>query len=271
MRIINIILFLVTLISCTKDNTEGVPSFIKIDSIKLNEEGITSNITDAWVYIDNNKQGIYELPVQFPVLAEGIKEIKIRPGIKVNGIAANRTYYHFYSSYTEDIELVPGEVYNINPTTNYKDNTLFFSEDFQGIGLKIDTTSNSDTDFLIVSENNTNFAYGKLTDSIIDFEIATEEIILPKNGSPVFLELDYKANTEFLIGVYVNEPNLNLVITEEMLWVTTKEEWNKIYVNLTPIMNNYNNAETFKIFIKMERDFNILENTICFDNIKIVY
>ena len=38
-----------------------------------------------------------------------------------------------------------------------------------------------------------------LTDSLITFEIATNELEnLPQAGAPVYLELDYKSKTEFL-------------------------------------------------------------------------
>ena len=45
---------------------------------------ITENITDVWVYIEDNLQGVYEIPVEFPVLEEGIKNIRVKAGIKAN-------------------------------------------------------------------------------------------------------------------------------------------------------------------------------------------
>ncbi|HOV12628.1 MAG TPA: hypothetical protein PLL90_12785, partial [Bacteroidales bacterium] len=74
--------------ACKK--TDLVPSYIHIDKIDLNTtyefDGSNScKITDAWVYIDGDLQGIYELPATFPVLANGQHTIMVRAGIKLNG------------------------------------------------------------------------------------------------------------------------------------------------------------------------------------------
>ena len=65
-------------LSCQKfEGDQTVPAYIRIDaiSIKTNyeEEGApSSNITDAWVYINEEAIGAYELPAVFPVLAKGL-------------------------------------------------------------------------------------------------------------------------------------------------------------------------------------------------------
>ena len=70
--------------SCSKEESDGIPAFINIDSIFLNDN-ITDNITDAWVYVNDNLQGVYELPVKFPILEEGdlsIHHIKLDEDLK---------------------------------------------------------------------------------------------------------------------------------------------------------------------------------------------
>ena len=257
-----------TFVSCKKENL--TPSYIKINDIELNSSS-TEKITDAWVYIENQLQGVYELPAKFPVLETGNKEIRIRAGIKNNGISSSRIFYPFYSSFLKnDLELIAGEEHSINPVVNYLDNITFFNEDFQGVGLEIDTTVNSNVDFEIINDNSQKYAFASLIDSNNIFEIATIEIFdIPKDGSPVFLELDYKSNTEFKTGLYVQESGT--VIDESILWIREKETWSKIYVNLTPVTSNYFDASSFKVYIKMERNFSDSENKIYFDNLKIIY
>ena len=105
---------------------------------------------------------------------------------------------------------------------------------------------------------------------LLIFEISTDELKdLPQAGSPVFLELDYKSNTQFLVGVYVNYPQS--VIQKDLLWINPKQEWNKIYVNLTTTISEGINASSFKVFIGMRRDFDLEKNELYFDNIKVVY
>lgn len=264
-----IIISFIFFFSCSKE--EKIPAYIKINSIELNENHTTEKITDAWVYIENELQGVYELPAKFPVLETGNKEIRIRAGIKNNGIATSRIYYPFYASYIiENFNLIAEKEHTLSPVVNYVEEISFFLEDFEGVGLEIDTTNNSNINFIIINSNGNSYGYAELHDSINNFEIATEELTnLPKNGAPVFLELDYKSNTEFLTGIYINEATI--VIKENLVWVREKDEWNKIYINLTPIISSYTNATSFKLFIKMERNFSILENKIYFDNIKLVY
>ena len=269
MNKITYFLIVLVLFSCQKEETGGIPTYLKIDNITLNEGNTTSNITDAWVYINDQTQGVYELPAKFPVLEEGIQTVRIKAGIKVNGIASSRIANPFYTSYYEDINFTPNETKTITPIVNYLDSIDFFLEDFEGSGLAIDTDSLSFTrDNIDGLDGN----YGKITlrDSMYISEITTFELKnLPQAGADVYLELDYKSNTQFLVGVYVNYPQS--VIQKDLLWINPKEEWNKIYVNLTTTISEGINASSFKIFIGMRRDFELEKNELYFDNLKVVY
>ena len=78
-------------VSCKKENL--TPSYIKINDIELNSSS-TEKITDAWVYIENQLQGVYELPAKFPVLETGNKEIRIRAENTQIHKRAKRTQAH---------------------------------------------------------------------------------------------------------------------------------------------------------------------------------
>ena len=262
------LLLLLTLFACKKENISE-PSYISIESIYL-DSTTTSNITDAWVYIDDNLQGVYELPADFPVLASGVHKLRVKAGIKDNGIASNRIAYPFYSSYIINEQYFDSRTtIEIIPEINYLDSAKFFTEDFDGSGLSLDTDSAS---FFTDETDGIDGEYGKitLTDSMLISEITTYEIDnLPQAGAPVYLELDYKCNTQFLVGVYVNFPGS--VLQKDLLWVNPKEDWNKIYVNLTSTISEGVGAESFKVFIGMKRDFELDTNTLYFDNLKVVY
>ena len=256
--------------SCQKEDTSGIPSYLKIDDIALDEASTTSNITDAWVYLNDQLQGVYELPATFPVLEEEIKNLRIKAGIKANGIATNRIPYPFYTSYFEDITFIQNETQTITPVVSYFDSINYFLEDFEGTGVNIQLTAISDTTLINISDGDNNFGGGVLSDSLFTFEIATDELIdLPQSGAPVFLELDYKSNTQFLVGVYVNYPQS--IVQKDLLWITPKQDWNKIYVNLTSTISEGINASSFKVFIGMKRDFLLEKNELYFDNLKVVY
>ena len=86
------------------DQPEIAPSYIHIENFNFiitnsNQGTNSEKITDAWVYIDDTPAGVYELPANFPVLEEGKHKVRIRAGIKENGISGTRVPYPFYASF----------------------------------------------------------------------------------------------------------------------------------------------------------------------------
>lgn len=266
------ILLIISIISCKKSSDNDIPSYITIGNFTLDGNS-THNITDAWVYIDDNLQGVYEIPANFPLLAQGSHKLRVKAGIKDNGIAGNRIPYPFYSSYIIDEQTFnPETTISITPVVSYLENATLDdkAEDFDGNGLNLETDSAT---FSIDDEIAIDGNYGviTLTDSILLTELTTKEFSdLPQAGAPVYLELDYKCNTQFLVGVYINFPQSS-ILQKDLLWVRPKDEWNKIYINLTSTISEGVGADSFKIFIGMQRDFTMESNTIHLDNLRIVY
>ena len=266
-------ILVITIFSCSKKDND-IPSYVIIDNINLltnpNFGENTENITDIWFYIDDNLQGVYEIPVQFPILETGIQNIRIKAGVKANGISSTRVQYPFYSSYIDTIVLNLDQTKSISPEFTYNSSYQAIIEDFESPGTIIDSTLNSEIDFTIISEDQVNhYAYAKIDTPNINFEISTQDLILPKGGAPVYLEIDYKCSTEFLVGVYVNYPQS--VEIKDLIWVTSKQDWNKIYINLTQAVSESIGAISHKVFINMRRiDPNISEE-ISFDNVKVLY
>lgn len=266
-----IFIFLFIFISCEKD--DKIPSYLKVNNVNLNYNqnfgSITENITDVWVYIEDNLQGVYEIPVEFPVLEEGIKNIRLKAGIKANGIASTRIQYPFYSSFLDTINLVKDETIEIFPTFSYNDAFDAIIEDFENSGTTVDSTISSEIDFTIVNEDENKYAFAEIVSPLINFEIATQDLTLPQQGAPVYLELDYKSSTEFLVGMYINYPQD--VVKSELVWVTSKQDWNKIYINLTQTVSESIGAQSFKVFFNMRRNDTSSNEEISLDNIKVLY
>ena len=269
--IYKIFIFLFIFISCEKD--DKIPSYLKVNNVNLNYNqnfgSITENITDVWVYIEDNLQGVYEIPVEFPVLEEGIKNIRLKAGIKANGIASTRIQYPFYSSFLDTINLVKDETIEIFPTFSYNDAFDAIIEDFENSGTTVDSTISSEIDFTIVNEDENKYAFAEIVSPLINFEIATQDLTLPQQGAPVYLELDYKSSTEFLVGMYINYPQD--VVKSELVWVTSKQDWNKIYINLTQTVSESIGAQSFKVFFNMRRNDPSSNEEISLDNIKVLY
>ena len=123
--------------SCTKNNPD--PVWLEISEWELSDSSdplnpvgeLTHNFSDAWVYVDNELIGVFELPCKIPLIQEGAKDVKIYPAVWNNGISATKKIYPFVEVYETSIELNKNQVITLNPTTRYKDGVQFWIEDFE--------------------------------------------------------------------------------------------------------------------------------------------
>ncbi|HET6226630.1 MAG TPA: hypothetical protein VFF27_10145 [Bacteroidia bacterium] len=264
-----------------KHKNELIPAYIHIEKIALkitnaSQGSGSEKISDAWVYIDEKFVGCYELPVTFPVLSEGVHQIKVKAGIKVNGIAASRAPYAFYSEYSQQIDLKPKEILNLTPVVTYATFARFtFMENFENVGIILapGPAGTSDTmkqtfDKSLVFEGNAS-GITRLNSKKLNFQtVSNTSYILPQAGSPVYLEFDYKCNHDFTVGIYAHtKTNTSLI---PMMGVNPTDKWNKMYAYLTPGVSNSGNATDFNIYFAMDGGGEDGVELLI-DNIKLVY
>ena len=281
------LLSLIILSSCSKfDKDEPIPSYISIPTINLTTdytaEGTSSNkIADAWVYIDNKLQGVYELPAKFPVLNEGEHTLKIRAGIKENGIGSLRPVYPFFTAFETTINLQKQIVTEINPIIKYQSFATFdWKEDFDGPSNTLVKTTNSNISVRRTSAPDSVFEGAKSLVGILDdahplFECASSNYyVLPKNGASTFLELNYKTNTEMEVGFFADvlatSVEQSVVTINPSIDANGKLYWNKIYINLTSVLENYQAASGFKIYFRVKKSDSVTLSEFYLDNIKLI-
>jgi hypothetical protein len=88
-------------------------------------------------------------------------------------------------------------------------------------------------------------------------------------GDFIFLELNYKNNIPLVVGVYMTLTD-NTVEERPFLIVNTTDEWNKIYINFTPIVNETVDALTYMFYIEAQLTDETESATVLLDNIKLV-
>lgn len=280
-------LALVALFGCNKaDDTSLIPSYISIEKISINVNSgqgtAAEQITDVWVYANQKYIGTFELPAKVPLLLEGETDIRLMPGIKLNGISSTRTYYPFFNAIQRNINLVRDSVYDFGKaSTQYRNNLEFaWMEDFESADPSIDTTLKSNVALVRTSDPNMRFnypgeggdysGYVRLTSDTAIFEAMTKEKYeFPAAGSEVFLEMNYKGDNEFVVGVkYLT---MGLSVQRPLLYVKASPEWNKIYVNLTVPKFDTPSADDFQIFIGAKTDQGDTEGYLLFDNFKLIH
>lgn len=272
--------FMMILQSCELFNpTEQIPAYIHIDKFNvttLSSQGSNSSrITDAWVYIDDEPIGAFELPATIPVLYEGQHEITLMAGIKVDGIASTRAIYPFYESYIINTSLFPDSVITLSPTVTYSSAANFlWLEAFEDGGVTIQKTSNSDTLVEKTSQNGEVFE-GSYS-GVIHLDAAhpyfegksIDEFILQGGTSPTFLELNYKCNNEVCVGLYANSSSIVMKLDKMCLFPT--DTWTKIYINLNSTVNLAYSPDNFQVFFAASKSDDVSEVTILLDNIKLI-
>ena len=283
-----IIVITINLVSCTKfDGNQTIPAYLKIDTVfqqtDFGYEGEDSHaITDVWIYVDDQQLGVFELPAKFPVLAMGKHKLEIRPGIKLNGISSTRAPYPLLKPIVFDnFDFHPDSVQKMNNLVfkYYSNVTFAWIEDFENSSITIEEVSNSDTAIKRTEPANNPEAFLSSTSNYSgQINLSTERPYynawsyfsyeLPKNESPVFLELDFKTDTYVTVGLLVHhnggyEPR-DLVILNH------SEEWNHIYINLTPTVNQFFNAIDYRINFQARHEGGSKSN-IYLDNIKLIY
>jgi hypothetical protein len=280
-RIYILLLFVgITFFSCSKDEFEAqVPAYISIDKFTLTtnlatQGSASEGITDAWVYVDDNLVGVYELPAKFPVLKEGLHKLQVFAGIKANGISASRERYLFYSSHVEQVVFVKNETLNINPQISYIPETKFaWIEDFENAGLTFTYSNGSDTTInkSIVDVFEGNFSGRVLLTPTMDFFEAISPAInnVSIGSGTVYLELNFKTNEPILVGMFADTDKAGVI------YLNTTTQWKKIYINMTDIISSKPNATNFQVFFGMSEsvlvEFLTNNPQFYFDNIKLVH
>ncbi|MCO4813156.1 MAG: hypothetical protein KC454_00490 [Flavobacteriales bacterium] len=296
MKILSLIVSIFVLGSCVKNNPD--PSWITINGWQLIENPnnlivntgvLTHNITEAWVYADNDLMGVFELPVTIPLLISGNKEMKIYPAIRNNGIASTKKVYPFLEPYTITANLIQNEEVVINPITQYYSSAKFNVEDFENGGTSVvqeGPTSNalisysSDPaiydsyinggEFMQINIDETNNTW--VASTIFNGGGTTLNMPLPI-GRDVYLEIDYHTTNKFtsgLIGVgpdgITDNPNVTITASEPGTAI-----WKKIYIDLREIVSGMQNKDYYEFSFQAPLDEDESSGQINIDNLKAVY
>jgi len=246
MKNLKFYIFVIVLLNCFACDVinpeEEIPAYIHVKdfnvSSSISQGTPDAKVTDGYLYINNDFLGIYELPKTIPVLASGTTDIKIDPGVKENGIAATPDIYPFFKRFSTSRDLQPGQVDTITPVTTYIDEANFaYLENFE-LGNTLNFDADGDTMNLPVIITNDAYDGRSIRFSVNEnnthAEIATQEFFnLPTNGNQTFLEIHYKNDALFEVGLIGYQQNSATPLKSLVITLNPRDTWNKIYINLT--------------------------------------
>ena len=265
--------------------TESLPSYIYIDELSLNtsffNQGTDSHkITEVWVYVNGQSIGIFDLPANIPVLEEGDATVLIAAGIKNNGISSDRIRYPFYQDYETSVNLRALETDTIRPVFTYIDNAQFiFREDFEDPGIGLEQLTGSQVDMNLVQQANqvfegTGSGFVTTNETFKIYRGGTNNQLALNSGSQIFMELNYKTNNSFAVGIQANPASsfnkeLALIINPTQQ-IDGIYQWNKIYVDLSWAAGSNLAAESYEIYFEQVLDPGVAESELFLDNIKVI-
>ncbi len=284
--------FVIALNACNVfDREEPTPVYFFIDNFKLetksdNSQGSNAHdIRDAWVYVDGQLVGAFEVPVTVPIIASDTVRVTILAGVKKNGRSDDREIYPYYRAIQDTLIVTPGNIDSFFPKISYHDSTEFkWIEDFEDrtISFEPSGVDIEEDSIRLTFDANEVFNHSALNqvsgyvefDSINQrFENSTiSKFTIPSNSS-TYLEMNYNLESEAQIGFYAYTQGGDLIDRVNVLYLfKTNGEWKKSYISLNEDMSDprFANA-TFKIFIYAKNFSDNPNARLYFDNLKLLH
>ncbi|MEQ8623753.1 MAG: hypothetical protein RJQ00_08080 [Vicingaceae bacterium] len=272
---------ILALFSCDKEELKApIPGYLTIEDVRVNttleaEGSASDNITDVIVFLNDQSLGFFDLPASIPIQQTGAVNLKIRGVIPVNGQSSKIVQYPFYTTFELDTIFVPEEEIVLAPVVEYF-KTIDFTEPWSGedfeSGINFIYNPKSDTTF--VRETNSSNVFegrasgrGSLTAEQTLFEAWTPTFSnIPRNGTAVYLELDYKSTHDFVVGVYANDQSFESAI----VFFRPQSEWKKVYVDLGNVFSTLSTARNYNISFGYQKPLGS-SGDLFIDNVKILH
>ncbi|HRO76991.1 MAG TPA: hypothetical protein PLP27_12690 [Crocinitomicaceae bacterium] len=271
---------------CVKNNP--LPVYLEIDEWKLEanpslngkEGDLVHNFNVAAVYIGDKILGFFELPCKIPILEFGNKRVTVSPAIMDGGRSMVKIVYPFTEYYYLDMNLESGKTYHISPVTRYNATTIFgFVEDFESASLKLMTDPSSTASLFQTQHTDAGKSGYK---GVINLHNSDSlwlgntfaDMILPKYGQPVYLEIEYRNTADVSTGmISINSKNENTIHPNIAMNKQKEDEktWKKIYIDLGEIVSNATDAQYFELYFKTALPTDASGAKVEIDNIKVVH
>ena len=271
------------LVSCSLFEEDPIdPAYLHIDtySVKVeSDQGTASHdISDSWVYLDGSLLGAFELGTDIPWLDRGGNgEVLVFPGIRDNGIRSLPSIYAMLRPDTFQLSFEALQIDTLKPVFRYFDDAVFLlNENFEfGNSLTLDLDNNENTKVERTRDEafEGNYSARLQVDSENQvIEVASEFLYtsLP-NGRPVYLELHYKNDHPFSVGLLGER--LEAAPTRfYKLTLRPTDEWKKVYINFQEEIT-FTDFQGYRILFGLAKDESHPTDTatVFLDNIKFLH
>jgi hypothetical protein len=272
------VLLAVSLTRCTfLDDNAPIPMYLDLKQPTLTYGSAineTHNITEVWVFQDNQILGVFPLPAKVPILSEtSLINIKILAGVRNNGSKTTPILYPFIDGIDKSLTFEEGKTVSIPLEFKYRTEGLKvpINETFEGgHSLSVDLDGNLGT-FLDVSSSisasGARSGWMKFDSNTPYTEVGSSIDITAESSAPgaSFLEFDYKGEGEITVGIAKVTGSVFKV--DRLLFIPGKPDWNHIYVDLTQTLQT-KDYTSYRIVFGFTRPINSISASMFIDNVK---
>jgi hypothetical protein len=260
---------------CVAENT--APAYIHVPAFNTNaspEQGTSAQkITDVWVYVNGQINGVFPLPATVPIVELGKQDILLFPGIRNNGTRSNPVIYPFMNEVKISKDLIANKLDTIKPALTYLARTKFWMvEDFEnGNTFNVNRDNNNAFGFNIAP----NGFEGKCLEANLNktnlrIEKASKVTAqLADNAENIYLEMHYKTEALLSVGIVGFNAATPQGVVNYKITLKPNQEWNKIYINLTNEVKALQ-MKDFKVVFEGILAENTTSAKIQIDNVKLL-
>lgn len=284
-----LLLFLGT--RCRLDNLEAdIPTYVHLKDVQLQtnlatEGSASSNITEAWWFIDDQFYGAFGFPSTVPIPVSPGSTLRLEAGIRDNGVSSTPDLYPFYEPISVNPLWIPESIDTLQAIFRYRSNAAFPLIENYETGLTVFQrviTGNASNRLRPAREAAFEGDFGGLIELTSDAPAAELASIrrfrgLQDSGIPVYLEMDFRSEAPVQFGVVAYKAGSDIPL--EITYVAgfnPSDTWKKIYFNLSTAIAN-SEGEEFELILQTtlptQTDGTLTRNSakIRMDNLKLVH
>jgi len=262
--------------------SEPTPTYVHIDSFAWNTAAerhglsISHNITNVFVYYNDNPIGNFDLPCTFPVITQGDSgTLTVFPGVVLNGQNNFLAKYPFYQSYDLGLKTQPGKVVNVHPITAFNvymsDTIISNFNTIVGFGLASGTTPIAQ--HVDVANSSDGTPFGQISLRTATNDTASEDSSRIQFPIPItsqsIIEFEYKNTKPFYMGLQSNVLGV-ISYKSYLVGLQPSDHWQKFYMTAGDFASQFTGS-TYTLFIKTSLDPGDTAGQVQIDNIQYLH
>ncbi len=289
-QLILFILLVLSFSSCEKKSNQ-TPSFLRIDSINVDVPVSQGNniheISALQVYANGDFIGLFELPLNIPILKTGKIKFQFIPYVKLNGSKNQWAPHRCFTSKDTLLELIQLKTASITPTFFFKDNVIVrFEEDFNDGNSKMKAVILNKGDSIFVEtrffnlngrfESNTPVFVARFNDqdtaNYMDFGTFESFPNMPTDGKSVQFDFDIKSDLPVQLSIVRTVSGGISEVVPYLYINSTEGKWKRFYVDLVHELSGQLGTVSIQLLFSANKPAGKLVNReICLDNLRLSY